>query len=142
MKTLTDLIGQSGIEVLAHLARDLEIPVLAGVQAQGDVIVLPLGDPRFANEAQLQASARWLDVPAAGVEVLRGLHPHAIVADAATCRWTTDVVDPSGLALGVLDATAPVHLLHPEHGAAGIAPGRYLLRHQREQREIIRSVSD
>jgi hypothetical protein len=142
MKTLTDLIGQSGIDVLAHLARDLEIPVLAGVQAQGDVIVLPLGDRRFENEVRVQEAARWLEVPSAGVEVLRGMHPHVIVADPAACRWTTDVLDPSDLALGVLEAAAPVHLLHPEHGAAGIAPGRYLLRRQREQRQIVRAVSD
>ena len=38
--------------------------------------------------------------------------------------WTSD--------LGVLDVTGTAYLVHPEHAALGIGPGRYALRRQRE----------
>ncbi len=48
------------------------------------------------------------------------------------------------LALGVLivAAGATAFLAHPEHGYAGIAPGMYLFRRQREQADEIRLVQD
>ena len=33
---------------------------------------------------------------------------------------------------GVLDVNGTAYLVHPEHAALGIGPGRYLLRRQRE----------
>ncbi|MFI6487279.1 hypothetical protein [Streptomyces sp. NPDC050564] len=78
--------------------------------------------------------ARWQDVPA--VELLRsaaGGNPHSLVADAGTCRWTTSVRAPAGLALGMIDVLEVVHLIHLEHGGTGIASGRYLVRRQRER---------
>mgnify|MGYP002137333857 CR=1 FL=1 len=37
---------------------------------------------------------------------------------------------------------AAAHLVHPEHGAQGIAPGTYRIRRQREQADQIRMVAD
>ncbi|MEV4257678.1 hypothetical protein AB0J52_31350 [Spirillospora sp. NPDC049652] len=133
--TLSDLTRQTGFDVLDHLDMDVTIPVLAGPQAQGDLLVVPLAD--VAAAVTVPERARWRRVPPDGVEALRGAaggNPHTLVAEPHTCRWTGDVSDRTGLALGVLWADHPVHLMHPEHGASGIAPGTYVIRRQREGR--------
>jgi hypothetical protein len=37
------------------------------------------------------------------------------------------------LALGALVTAGVAYLVHPEHGGSGIAPGRYVIRRQRER---------
>lgn len=132
MKTLNELTDQTGLVVDEHLVRDLEIPVLAGVQCQGDLIIVP------ASVAGRVYPAADRPVPAQGVELLRGQHPHVLVADPGTCR----VRFLSGQDLAVVDADAAVYLLHPEHGGMGLAPGRYVVRRQREQADEQRLVAD
>jgi hypothetical protein len=131
--TLADLTARTGLDVLDHLEREVTIPVVAGLQAQGDLIVIPIA---MVADQVLLPYTRWRPVPAAGLELLRGAgggNPHPLVADAGTCRWTTDVRDGELLALGALRATAPAYLIHPQHGGTGIAPGTYLVRRQRER---------
>jgi hypothetical protein len=130
--TLADLTSRTGLAVLDHLEREAAIPVTGGLQAQGDLIVIPLDwlDVRIWPQARW-----WRPVPATGIELLRsaaGGNPHTLVADPGTCEWTTGVDDRTRLALGALNTTSVAYLLHPEHGGAGIAPGRYLVRRQRE----------
>ena len=43
--TLGQLIDKYGFDVHDHLDRDLEIPVHAGLQAQGDLFIIPVLDP-------------------------------------------------------------------------------------------------
>jgi hypothetical protein len=62
-----------------------------------------------------------------------GNNPHTLVADADTCWWTSAVRDPLYLAIAVFENTAPVYLVHPEHGGSGVAPGRWLVRRQQER---------
>lgn len=131
--TLAELTSRTGLDVLDHLEREVTIPIVDGLQAQGDLLVVPVA---LVSGLTVPDRARWQDVPPSGIVLLRssaGGNPHTLVADPATCRWTPDVLDPPALALGVLTATAPVHLIHPEHGATGIAPGRYAVRRQRER---------
>jgi len=133
VKTLGDLTGSTGRDVDLHLMLDLVIPVHDGIQAQGDVIVVPLAE--IAGDVKVQGSAHWREVPADGIELLRGGtggNAHTLVADPGTCLWTADVSDPTSLTLGVFEAMATVYLLHREHGGAGIAPGLYVVRRQRE----------
>ncbi|WP_407562467.1 hypothetical protein [Streptomyces sp. 184] len=133
--TLADLTARTGLDVLGHLRREVTIPVVAGLQAQGDLIVVPLA---LLDDVTLPWHTHWTAVPASGVELLRGAaggNPHTLVADAGTCRWTPRVNDPQRLALGALDATAVAYLIHPEHGGSGIAPGTYVVRRQRERSE-------
>jgi hypothetical protein len=132
--TLASLSQQTGLAVLDHLEQSVRIPVVDGLQAQGDLIVIPLA--MLAPSVHTWPDIPWTDVPPEGVELLRGGsggNPHTLVADRGTCRWTTHVSDPDRLAIGIFEATATVYLLHPEHGASGCAPGAYVVRRQRER---------
>jgi hypothetical protein len=133
MKTLTELMRTSGLPIDPHLMLDLAIPVEAGLQAQGDLLIVPLAE--LADRVRVRPGAAWVEVPPDGVELLRGGtggNAHTLVADPGTCVWTADVEDATGLALGVFEAMAVAYLMHREHGGAGIAPGVYTVRRQRE----------
>ena len=132
--TLADLTIRTGLDVLDHLERQVTIAVVDGLQAQGDLIVIPYAF--LAPHVRRHPGARWQEVPAAGIELLRsaaGGNPHSLVAEPGTCRWTTGVRDPMRLALGMFETSAVAYLIHPEHGGTGIAPGRYVVRRQRER---------
>ncbi|GAA1077250.1 hypothetical protein [Nocardiopsis composta] len=130
--TLADLTARTGLDVLDHLEQQVSVPVIDGLQAQGDLIVVPAGlVPGFSPPVDRSS---WEEVPAAGLELLRsasGGNPHTLVADGG-CLWARFVNDPQHLALGAVRTTRPAYLLHPEHGGTGIAPGTYLIRRQRE----------
>ncbi|HUD35330.1 MAG TPA: hypothetical protein VMR14_00430 [Streptosporangiaceae bacterium] len=123
------------------------VPVTAGLQAQGDLIVIPIG---LLTGSHIYGRASWRIVPAMGLEILRsaaGGNPHALTAEAGTCQWTDGVHDDDGLALGALTARSVAYLIHPEHGMTGIAPGTYIIRRQRERsaealREANRLIAD
>lgn len=73
--TLGQLIEKHGFDVLDHLDRDLEIPVHAGLQAQGDLFIIP-ADP---NRGSHQGAA----VPPDGIaviEAVNGGHEHRLFA--------------------------------------------------------------
>lgn len=130
--TLRQLAEQASIPVLDHLELEARIPLVGGLQAQGDLIVIP---ERYAHNASVPMYAVWLEVPASGVELLRGAaggNTHTLVADPGACEWTTTVIDRSGLALGMLRTSSPAYLIHAEHGATGFEPGTYLVRRQRQ----------
>jgi hypothetical protein len=132
--TYQTILGAHDVEIPAHLIAEAEVPVLAGLQFQGDVAIVPTRPGKTA--AQL--------VPPAGVPVVRGEaggHTHLLVADGPVL-WNP--AQTGGLALGlvVVPDGAVAYLLHPEHGAMGMAPGSYILRRQREQADVIRVVAD
>nr|WP_245553143.1 hypothetical protein [Nocardia veterana] len=114
------------------LAHAVDIPVVDGLYAQGDLIVVPLS---LLGPVTPAPYGTRIPVPARGIEVLRGGaggNPHTLVAEPGTCWWTPDVLDPEGLALGIFRADAVAYLMHPEHGATGSVPGEYVIRRQRE----------
>ena len=130
---LAELLDRTGLDVLDHLERHLTVPVIDGLQAQGDLIIIPWA---MLNVVTFQSWTHWLPVPAGGVELVRGIagnNPHTLVADAGTCQWTTGMWDPLRLAVAVFENTATAYLVHPEHGASGVAPGRWLVRRQQER---------
>ena len=111
MLTLADLTSRTGLDVLSHLEREAAIPVIDGLQAQGDLIVVPFAD---LTEVMIVPNAYWREVPGSGIDVLRGGaggNPHTLVADPGACRWTTGVRDNTGLAL--TSATFPELILVP-----------------------------
>ncbi|URN03153.1 hypothetical protein LUW74_07195 [Actinomadura madurae] len=115
---------------LAHLAAELDIPTIAGLQHQGDVSVIP------AAMAEDDFRRPVSPVPAAGVAVVRGEaggHTHLLLA-AGDVRYDTRDGAAGDIALGslVVGEGATAWLDHPEHGNTGIAPGRYVLRRKRE----------
>ena len=133
--TLADLTTRTGLDVLDHLERELEIPVTDGLQAQGDLLVIPYAAVAHAV-TPWGSEWSWHAVPRQGVELLRGAgggNPHTLVADPGTCFWNPSTRDTMGLTIGVLKTSAIAYLIHPEHGASGIAPGMYAVRRQRER---------
>lgn len=121
--TYATVMSAHGVELPAHLEAQAQIPLLGGLQRQGDVFVLPGADLPPDDDPPVP-------IPAAGIAVVRGeatAHTHLLVGDGT---WTAR---RSGADLGVVTVATEAYLLHPEHGANGLAPGRYLLRRQREQ---------
>jgi hypothetical protein len=136
MRTLSTLIDRHGVDVHPHLDRDLTIPVLAGLQRQGDVIVIPT---LVGPEARVA-------VPRKGVPVVRGEatgNTHLLLAEGDV---RLDMLDASAgdLLLGRLTVAegSTAHMAHAEHGYLSIAPGTYEVRRQREQADEIRLVQD
>jgi hypothetical protein len=136
LKTLADITTETGFAVLEHLEAEMQVPVLAGVQFQGDLAVIPADDIELPGDTK--------PVPADGIPVIpavAGGHEHRLFASVpGTAFWAPDT--GSGQDLGVLTSSEPCYLLHPEHGGTGVAPGRYVLRRQREQADEERLVAD
>lgn len=140
MRTLTEMIDTHGVDVLEHLDRGALVPISDGLQAQGDVIVVPAV---MANRPTARAVTA---VPKAGVAVVRGENggnTHLLLAE-GDVRWDAHTPEAEELKLGTLTVAegATGFLAHPEHGYAGIAPGTYEVRRQREQTDVIRLVQD
>lgn len=135
-RTVGQLTEQTGVTVTADWADDIVIPVLTGLQRQGDVLIVP--SPRSKGAST--------PVPKAGTPVVRGENggnTHAIYADGDV---RVDVRTPAAGQLLVAVITvgegATAWLGHPEHGYLGIGPGTYEARRQREQADQIRLVQD
>lgn len=136
MKTLADITDATGFAVLEHLEAETEIPVLDGLQAQGDLFIVPTPKSEMTGPKPVPADGL------AVIEAVGGGHEHRLFAsEPGTAVFGASV---SGLpqVIGVLECTAPAYILHPEHGATGLAPGRYELRRQREQADEERLVAD
>jgi hypothetical protein len=136
--TLGEITARHGFEVLEHLEAEAQVPVLPGLQAQGDLFVIP------KNIRGRHAADGTTEVPAAGIAVIEAIgggHEHRLFAGSAATAWWTPAAN-RGQDIGTLECTEPAYLLHPEHGATGIAPGAYVLRRQREQADEERLVAD
>ena len=134
MATTTELVEVTGVQVITH-QDDVDIPVLASVQRQGDVLVLPA-----------KVTARTT-VPAGGTPVVRGENggnTHAIYAADGPVFCDTYAATVGDLRVATLSVPegSTAYLGHPEHGYMGIAPGDYEIRRQREMAEEMRMVSD
>ena len=139
MITIEQAIERFGVEIDDHLDRQAQIPVLAGLQSQGDTITVPaVMVPGL--------TAATTPVPAAGYPVVRGeagANTHLLMADGKVF-YDAAPTSSTDLRLGTLTVAdrATAFLIHPEHGAAGIAPGTYEIRRQREQADEVRVVAD
>lgn len=137
MNTLDEIMTPHGVLVPAHLEAQAEVPVLAGMQRQGDVLVSPMRKGSIAG---------LVPVPLEGIAVVRGEaggHTHLLVADGVV-TFAPAPADRRSPVLGSLVVTegASAYLIHPEHGATGIAPGTYEVSRQREQADEVRLVTD
>ena len=131
MKTYEEVMGAHDVEIPAHLVAEAEVPVLSGLQVQGDVAIIP-------RKVAADLGSR---VPADGLPVVRGEaggNTHLLVGDA----WWRPANDLLTLGYVNVPEGGDAYLLHPEHGAMGLAPGSYEIRRQREQADEIRRVAD
>lgn len=134
-RTLADVLDLTEADVLDHLDRSVSVPVLAGLQPQGDIIVIPI------------KAAVWdaRPVPAAGVPVVRGENggnTHLLIGDGPLSWAPNPRTGAQTLGEVVVPAGSVGYLIHSEHGAMGIAPGMYVVRRQREMADEIRLVQD
>jgi hypothetical protein len=139
VRTINQLIDTHGVDIDPHLDRQATVPILGGLQFQGDVAVIP---------AAMLASAEttMTPVPAAGIPVVRGEaggNTHLLLADGPVF-WAPAKSRDNSLDLGTVSVPdgSAAFLAHPEHGYSGIGPGAYVLRRQREQADEIRLVQD
>lgn len=135
MATTTQMIEATGVDVITAQDFDIDIPVLGGVQRQGDVIVVPT-----------KAKATSL-VPAAGTPVVRGEsggNTHAIYSADGPVFCDVQAGSTRDLRVALLSVPegSAAYLGHPEHGYMGVAPGDYEIRRQREMAEEMRMVAD
>lgn len=112
-----------------------DIPVLAGAQRQGDVLILP---------AQVSATAL---VPKSGTAVVQGANAgnsHVVYAADGPAYCDTAIPHHEDLRIATLTVPAgsTVYLVHAEHGYMGIASGNYEIRRQREMGARVRMVFD
>jgi hypothetical protein len=132
--TLAEAIETHGVDVHEHLDRDAIIPILTGLQVQGDVAFIPT-----------RPSAKpGVPVPAEGVVLVRGEnggHTHRLLADGPV-TWSEAA--GAGVDLGVFTVPegATAFVAHDEHGYTGHAPGAYIARRQVEQADQVRKVAD
>lgn len=136
MKTLGDITTATGFAVLEHLEAEAHVPVLDGLQAQGDLFIVP------APASQMSGARPVPSDGLAVIEAVDGGHEHRLFASEPGTAVFGVAVSGLPQVIGVLECTAPAFVLHPEHGATGIAPGRYELRRQREQADEERLVAD
>ena len=138
MKTLTEILGRHDIAVADELLADIIVPVVAGAQRQGDVLILPRGPLSAAERTACQL------VPREGIAVVVGEatgNTHLLHAEGAVL-WSRRT---AGVMLGVVEVAdgASAYLIHTdEHGANGIAAGTYALHGKREQADEIRRGAD
>ena len=144
VKTLAQLTAQHGFGVLEHLEAEAQVPVLSGLQAQGDLFIIPVS--HAGADRIRRRSGERVEIPLAGIaaiEAIGGGHEHRLFASQPCTAWWTPL--GSGQDIGLLECDEPVYSLHVEHGAAGIAasgPDAYVLRRQREQADEERLVAD
>lgn len=136
MATTTQLSATTGVTVVTAIYDDIDIPVLSGLQRQGDVIVLPRPGLTAATS-----------VPAGGTPVVRGENggnTHAIYAAGGPVFCDVESGSAEDLRVAVLAVPegSTAYLAHPEHGYMGVAPGTYEVRRQREMAEELRMVAD
>lgn len=129
-------LARHDITIPPHLAADAEIPVVCGMQRQGDLLIAP-------QPAGLVAGLT--PVGAGGVQLVAG-------EASGNTHWL-DSADPqrpvswstAGTGLGVIVVPDGTHALvthTDEHGSIAVGPGCYRVVRQRELADEIRTVAD
>ena len=128
MDTFATALARIGVTVPGHLEAAAEVPVLTGVQAQGDLLVVPTTEP---------PDAEWQPLAAPGAPVVQGEGTgnthwlHAGFDSPGVRWWRADQDLVCGYVMVPVGQTAL--LIHTdEHGANGIGPGTYAIRRKRE----------
>lgn len=139
MLTYARALAKHNVTIPEHLVADAEVPVLTGVQAQGDLLIRPICMQHAGQP-----------VPDTGVQVIHGeatgnTHWLDRGPDSPGVTWGAPLPGADDVVLGVVTVPAgqSAYLVHTdEHGANGIGAGTYEIRRQREQADEIRYVAD
>lgn len=132
---VSEAIKKFATEVLDHLDREVQVPVVTTAACQGDVSIL-----------RVTTNPATAPVGKAGVAVVRGENggnTHSLHAD-GEIFWDIAAERDGSLTLGTLtvaDGSQAV-MAHPEHGFLAIAPGTYRIGRQREFAGEWRMVAD
>lgn len=135
--TYAEALERQGVTIPPHLIADAEVPVLTGVQGQGDLLIVP----SLTRVPDLQL------VPDEGIQVVfgeatgnshylqRGFDsPGVMFARVNTGQCLIVVSVPVG---------QTAELIHTdEHGVNAMGPGLYAIHEKREQADEIRRVTD
>lgn len=131
--THADAAKFAGIElVMAELDREVTVPVVTEIAAQGDVLIFKADNKTRATHVPTKVVGK------AGHPVVRGENggnTHLLQPVAGTVHFdeiaTSEVGD---VRLGVLTVSdgGQALLSHPEHGGYLIDPGTYMVNRQRE----------
>src|SRR5882762_7885042 len=133
--TASELESRLGVSIDEHLAREVEIPVIAGrPQRQGDVLFVPA-----------VTSAATTPLTRAGYPVVRGEvggNTHRLHADQGESFYSPFAGDGQRLGVLTVGEGSTAVLSHLEHGFMAFGPGTYMVIRQREQADEIRLVQD
>lgn len=135
--TFADALQKVGVSVPEHLIADAEVPVLTGVQAQGDLLIVPIES----------TGAELAPLPAKGVQVVFGEatgNSHWLHSgfDSPGIQFAR-VEDGQAIAVVLVPEGQSAQLIHTdEHGSNGIGAGLYAIHEKREQADEIRRVTD
>lgn len=134
--TYGQALDKIGVTIPGHLLADAEVPVLTGVQAQGDLLIVP---------AEIEAD--WKPVPNTGVQVVVGeatgnTHWLHRGFDSPGVMWAR-IDDGLRLAAVMVPDGQSAELIHSdEHGCNAMGPGTYVIHGKQELADQIRRVAD
>lgn len=137
LMTFGEALAKVGASVPEHLIADAEVPIISGVQAQGDLLIVPTA--KMPDGAALVSDA--------GVQVVFGeatgnshfLHRGFDSPDVMFVRAN----DPLIVGYVSVPEGQSAQLIHTdEHGSNGIGPGVYAIHGKREMADQIRRVQD
>lgn len=143
--TYAEALSKIGVSIPDHLIADAEVPVLTGVQAQGDLIIVPAALDDFdITKLTLES------VPEKGVQVVVGeatgnTHWLHRGFDSPGVMWVRVTQSRDNLVLGIVHVPEgeSAELIHTdEHGCNAIGPGDYVIRGKQELADQIRRVAD
>lgn len=123
-------------QVPTDLVADLTVPVLTGMQRQGDVLVRPRRPGKGDTGTVVGPD---------GVPVVRGEaggNTHLLVAVEGTVEWKPNGTDLAIQGTVTVASGSQAGLIHPEHGLTLIGAGCYTVERQTEQADELRLVAD
>jgi hypothetical protein len=141
--TFAEALAKIGVTIPDHLIADAEVPVLTGIQAQGDLLIVPAAVDHYPA-----ACVELSPVTDRGVQVVVGeatgnTHWLHRGFDSPGVMWGRVTGDDLVLGVVSIPKGQSAELIHTdEHGANAMGPGVYVIRGKRELAEQIRRVAD